>query len=143
MLLPDCRTGKKAIILNAPALAVLTSLSRAGSYLIAGDSAGTEDEKPRTDLKRPWAVVRRYAGLEGVRFHDPRHNFAAFGAGGGLGLPIIGKLFGHSQSQTTARYAHLDNDPVRKASNAIGATIAAAMGESVGTAKVVTFPGKE
>jgi hypothetical protein len=44
-----------------------------------------------------------------------------------LGLPIIGKLLGHSQPATTARYAHLDADPMRRAVNAIGATIAAAM----------------
>jgi hypothetical protein len=46
-----------------------------------------------------------------------------------MGLPLIGKLLGHTQPQTTARYAHLDSDPLRKASNTIGATIAAAMGE--------------
>jgi hypothetical protein len=46
-----------------------------------------------------------------------------------MGLRIIGKLLGHSQPQTTARYAHLDADPLRKASNSIGTTIAAAMGE--------------
>jgi site-specific recombinase XerD len=46
-----------------------------------------------------------------------------------LGLPIIGKLLGHTQAQTTARYAHLADDPLRAASNAIGASIAAAMKE--------------
>jgi len=74
-------------------------------------------------------MIRQHANLEGVRLHDLRHNFAAFGAGGGLGLPIIGKLLGHSQPQTTARYAHLDNDPLRRASDAIGATLVAAMGD--------------
>jgi hypothetical protein len=48
-----------------------------------------------------------------------------------MGLPIIGKLLGHTQPQTTARYAHLDADPLRKAADTIGATIAAAMGEQV------------
>jgi len=62
--------------------------------------------------------------------HELRHNFAAFGAGGSMGLPIIGKLLGHAQPQTTARYAHLDADPLRKASNSIGASIAAARGEA-------------
>jgi integrase len=40
---------------------------------------------------------------------------ASFGAGGGLGLPIIGKLLGHTQASTTERYAHLDVDPLRRA----------------------------
>ena len=97
--------------------------------MIAGDTAGQKGEKPRSDLKRPWALVRREAGLEDLRIHDLRHNFGGFGAGGGYGLPIIGKLLGHSQPATTARYAHLDNDPVRKATNTIGAALAAAMGE--------------
>jgi hypothetical protein len=44
-----------------------------------------------------------------------------------LGLPIIGKLLGHTQAQTTARYAHLADDPLRKASSTIGATIAEAL----------------
>jgi site-specific recombinase XerD len=61
--------------------------------------------------------------------HDLRHSFASFGAGGGLGLPIVGKLLGHANAVTTARYAHLDADPLRTASDRIGSTIAAAMGE--------------
>ena len=44
-----------------------------------------------------------------------------------MGLPIVGKLLGHSQAQTTARYAHLDNDPLKRASEQIAGTIAAAL----------------
>ena len=56
-----------------------------------------------------------------------RHSFASVGAGASLGLPIIGKLLGHSQAAHDARYAHLDADPMRRAVETIGATIAAAM----------------
>jgi integrase len=49
----------------------------------------------------PWEAVARRAGLDGVRLHDLRHTYASFGAGGGLGLPIIGKLLGHTQALTT------------------------------------------
>ena len=91
--------------------------------MIAGETEG----KPRSDLKRPWALVKRQAGLEDFRIHDIRHSFASFGAGGGMGLPIVGKLLGHANATTTARYAHLDSDPLRKASNAIGNTISAAI----------------
>jgi len=102
---------------------VLKSLPQVGEYVIAGDN----HNKPRSDLDRPWRLVSRRAGLSGVRLHDLRHSFASIGAGGGLGLPMLGKLLGHTQAQTTARYAHLDSDPLRRASNMIGDAIAAAM----------------
>lgn len=143
LLLPTSKTGKKTIVLNAPALAVLNSLPRVGAYVIAGENAGTEREKPRSDLKRPWAVVKTLAGLEGLRIHDLRHNFASFGAGGGMGLPIIGRLLGHSQASTTQKYAHLDADPLRRASNAIASSIAAAMGEGSPTGEVIPMPRKQ
>ena len=129
LMLPTSKTGKKTIVLNAPALAVLTGLPRIGAYVVAGTSGGEEDERPRSDLKRPWKAVSKRAGLTGVRIHDLRHTHASVGASAGLGLPIIGKLLGHTQSTTTQRYAHLDNDPLKKASEHIGSRLAAAMGE--------------
>jgi integrase len=128
LFLPDSKTGRKTVVLNAPAMMVLAGLDKVGSYVVPGD----DPEKARADLKRPWQAVSRRAGLDGVRIHDLRHTYASFGAGGGLGLPIIGKLLGHSQAATTARYAHLDNDPLRRASESIATQIAAAMGEPVG-----------
>lgn len=66
-------------------------------------------------------------GLRDVRIHDLRHSFASAAASGGMSLPMIGKLLGHSQVQTTQRYAHLGSDPVKAANEAIGRRIAAAM----------------
>jgi integrase len=125
LLLPTSKTGKKTILLNAPALAILNNLPRAGEYVIAGTSL----DKPRADIKKPWKAVSKRAGLTGVRIHDLRHTHASVGAGAGLGLPIIGKLLGHTQAVTTQRYAHLDNDPLRKASERIASYLASAMGE--------------
>jgi len=68
-----------------------------------------------------------------VRLHDLRHT--------GLGLPIIGKLLGHRQAATTQRYAHLDTDPLRRASEMIGSRIAAALdGKHAGS--VVQLKGR-
>jgi integrase len=134
LLLPDSKTGKKTIVLNAPALAVLSSLPRVGSYVIAGEFAGTDKERPRADLNRPWRTVTKRAGLTRVRLHDLRHTFASYGAGASLGLPIVGKLLGHTRSVTTARYAHLETDPLRKATDLIGRRIAGALGSANGTA---------
>jgi integrase len=126
LFLPDSKTGKKTIVLGGAAHAVIETLPRVGNYVIAGN----DPEKPRADLQRPWALVSKRAGLEGLRLHDLRHSFASVGAGSGMGLPIIGKLLGHSNSKTTERYAHLAADPLRRASDAISATIAKAMGET-------------
>lgn len=127
MHLPDSKTGKKTLYLSAPALEVLANLPRVNGnpYLIAGEKPGA----PRADLKKPWNAIRTAAGLEDVRIHDLRHSFASVGAGASLGLPVIGRLLGHSQPATTARYAHLDADPLRRAADTIGAAIAGAMGD--------------
>jgi integrase len=127
LLLADSKTGKKAIVLNAPAMAVLGTLPRIGAYVIAGAEAGAANERPRADLNRPWRAVVKRARLDGVRIHDLRHTHASIGAGAGLGLPIIGKLLGHTKASTTQRYAHLDADPLRRASEVIGGRIAAAL----------------
>ena len=130
LFLSDSKTGRKAVILNAPAIRVLSDLSKAGTFVIAGENP----DRPRHDLKRPWSAVTRHAGLQGLRIHDLRHNFASFGASGGMGLPIIGRLLGHSQPATTARYAHLDTDPLRVASDKIAITIEAALAGKAATA---------
>jgi integrase len=144
LFLPESKTGRKTVVLNAPAMAILTELPRLGVYVIAGDDAGAEGEKARSDLKRPWRAVTKRAKLAGVRLHDLRHTHASFGAAGGLGLPIIGKLLGHKQAATTARYAHLEVDPLRRASEHIGSRIAFAMGEFAPKAEgAVLSIGKE
>jgi hypothetical protein len=81
----------------------------------------------RSDLKRPWRARRR-AGPVGLRIHDLRHTFAPIGAGANLGLPIVEKLFGLAQPQTTARYARLDVDPLVRPANLIGAQLKSAFG---------------
>jgi site-specific recombinase XerD len=61
-----------------------------------------------------------------LRVHDLRHAFASEGATVGLSLPMIGALLGHTNPATTARYAHLFDDPLRAASKKIGARLTAA-----------------
>jgi len=131
LLMPDSKTGKKAVVLSDPAFDILASLHRAGRYVVASESAGLLDEKPRADLKKPWRLVTQRADLAGLRIHDLRHSFASFGAGGGLGLPLIGGLLGHTDPKTTARYAHLATDPLRQAANAIAGSIALSLDGNV------------
>jgi integrase len=78
------------------------------------------------EIDRAWAEACAKAGLKDVRPYDLRHSFASVGAGGGLSLQIIGKLLGHTQARTTQRYAHLADDPLREATEKVGAVISGA-----------------
>lgn len=113
LLLPDSKTGRKTVFLSDAALEVLQNLPRVGRYVIAG---GNPDQ-PRADLKRPWQRLAQHAELEDVRLHDLRHTFASIGAAQGMSLQMIGALLGHKSPETTARYAHLTEDPLRQALN--------------------------
>ncbi|MDA8052020.1 MAG: site-specific integrase [Rhodospirillales bacterium] len=125
VMLPDSKTGRKPVYLNAPALDVLAGLPRQqdNPYVICGRRIG----QPLVGLDKVWVRVRKAARLEGVRLHDLRHSFASIGAASGDSLLVIGKLLGHRHAVTTARYAHLSADPVRQAAEAIGKRIEAAM----------------
>lgn len=128
LFLPDSKTGRKTVVLSSPAVAILNDLPKVGVFVIAGESAGLKDEKPRADLKRPWAAITKRARLDGLRIHDLRHSFASVGAWSGLGLPVIGKLLGHADAKTTQRYAHVDVDSSRRAADAIAGQISSALG---------------
>lgn len=125
--LPNSKTGKKTIYLPTAAVEIIKSLTRLGAFVIAGESAGTKREKPRADLKRPWAAICKRAGVSGIRIHDLRHTFASTGIGDQMGLPVIGILLGHADPSTTQKYAHLADEAARRAVEAIGGKIAAAL----------------
>lgn len=136
--LPDSKTGAKVVYLNPPTLEVLNSLPRinANPHVICGAVFGAH----LVNLEKPWRRIRADAGLEDVRLHDLRHSFASVAAAGGHSLQVIGRLLGHSQTQTTARYAHLAADPVKSAAEAVANHIQAALRGT--SAKVVELRGK-
>ena len=76
-----------------------------------------------TKAHRKCRRLRAEAGLENVRLHDLRHSFASMAVSGGASLPVIGALLGHRDVATTARYSHLQPEPIRIASNNIGKSI--------------------
>ena len=120
--LSDSKTGEKTIVLSEPAIEVLLSLPRMAEnpFVIYGRKEGTH----LVNLQKPWRRIRAEAGLEDVRIHDLRHSFASIAAANGMSLPMIGSLLGHSQAQTTQRYAHLADDPRHEAANIITKEIA-------------------
>lgn len=131
--------GTKALMLPPAALEVLSRLPRSGDnpHAIQGGKPGAA----LVNIKDPWIAIREAAGLDGVRVHDLRHSFASVGAAGGASLPIIGALLGHTQPQTTHRYAHLHSDPLQAAAATIGQRISAAMGEVGASCEVVPLHG--
>jgi integrase len=83
-----------------------------------------DGDAPQQALKRSWASICKEAKLSGVRVHDLRHTYASVLASAGMSLPVIGQLLGHTNPNTTARYAHLFDDPLRKATETAGAILA-------------------
>jgi integrase len=123
--LQDSKTGRKVIPLGAAALSVLVAQPRS-NFVYVFPQPG-EPDKPFRGLFYAWELARERARLAGVRIHDLRHSFASAGLASGQALPLIGKLLGHAQVTTTARYAHLADDPVKAAAERISDAISSAM----------------
>ena len=123
--LRDSKTGPRTVPLNPAAVEVLSDLRRApdNPWVLAGRQPG----RRISSLNTPWLRLRVRARLDDVRLHDLRHSFASRALALGENLPMIARLLGHSDVQTTARYAHLSRDAL----NASAARIAASIGEDV------------
>lgn len=61
----------------------------------------------RATLTKDWQRARDATLGPGVRFHDLRHSTASELVNAGVGLHVIGKVLGHKDQRSTARYAHL------------------------------------
>ena len=120
--LHDTKTGKSFRVIGAPARLVLSELSRVAEcpYVFPR----SDGEGPLSDVTRVWYAVRHAAGLDDVRLHDLRHSFASVSASSGGSLLVIGKLLGHRDASTTAKYAHLFDDPIKAAAEAASAQLA-------------------
>jgi len=136
--LPDSKTGRKLVTLNAPARQLLDALPHVSEFVFPGRRKG----KPLVGIGHAWSRIRGRAGLPGVRLHDLRHSFGSAAAGLGASLPVIGALLGHSVPQTTARYAGLADDPRRVAAEAVGKQLAALLEPKAAAASVVPMRAK-
>lgn len=119
--LPDSKTGARVVPVGPDARAVLASIQREpdNPWVVAGRFPGSHIG----NLQRPWTIIRERAGLEDVRIHDLRHSFASRALALGESLSMIGKLLGHTQVQTTARYAHLAREAIQNAATRIAGSI--------------------
>ncbi|MDX2205813.1 MAG: tyrosine-type recombinase/integrase [Hyphomicrobiaceae bacterium] len=124
LMLEDSKTGQKPVPIGGAAVQLLAGLPRTSSaYVFPGEKPG----RPLEGVRRIWDAVREAAELPEIRIHDLRHTFASVAALEGASLPMIGKLLGHSQPATTARYAHLAHDPVKGVADRISNQIGSAL----------------
>ena len=120
---PSAHTKQKRthrIPLSAAARAVLVQLAERFAPNEPPPDAYVFGPELIDRVRGTWAAVRTEAKLPGLRLHDLRHAYASVLASGGLSLPIIGALLGHTTPTTTARYAHLLDDPLRQATERVG-----------------------
>ncbi len=122
-VLPDSKTGPKAIQLPPPARAVLNGVARTGPFVFPN----RKGDGPMKNLGARWQKLRRLAGLDDVRIHDCRHTFASHGVMSGLDLYTVGRLLGHADTGSTERYAHLADEHVRQAAGRISGIVNDAM----------------
>ena len=120
--LRDGKTGARMVPLTPTAETVLAGIARArgNPWVIVGKQPGAHLPTITAD----WYRLRARADLDDVRIHDLRHSFASRALALGESLPVIAKLLGHAQIQTTARYTHLARDAVKDAATRVAQGIA-------------------
>lgn len=120
--LADSKTGKSIRPLSQSAAQLLETLPRfdGNPFVLPGAKSGEHLK----EIKRVWYAVRYAAGLHEVRLHDLRHSFASVPASSGESLLIVRALLGHKRASTTERYAHLGDDPVKRAADRAASSIA-------------------
>ena len=123
--LADAKSGPRAVQLPPTAVQLLTMLPRRKDSPWVFPGNDRQGRFGAEGLDHVWRTVRARAGLEDVRLHDLRHSFASRALALGETLPVIGKLLGHSDVETTARYAHLARDSIHEAAERIADSIAA------------------
>ena len=134
--LPDTKTGRSVRQLGAPAVALLNSLPRVkkSPYVFPG----RDPKKPLIEINRLWYAARHAAGLDDVRLHDLRHSFASTVASAGGSLLMIRALLGHKDTQTSARYAHLFDNPVKATADATAGQLAAWLDRGTDAGQMMT-----
>jgi integrase len=117
-------TTKQRRLHRAPLSRAAVELLRAIRASVPADCPwvfpGEIKGNPLREMQTFWEGVRAKAKLGDARIHDLRHTFASLLVSGGMTLPMVGWLLGHTQAQTTLRYAHLYDDPLRAGLDQVG-----------------------
>lgn len=123
--LSDGKTGPRRVPLTPAVKWVLDRTPRIedNPYVFAGEEPGAHV----TNLDGVWRRLRVRADVEDMRIHDVRHSYTSRALALGEGLPMIGRLLGNTQMETTARYAHLAEGSVKEAALRVSESTAADM----------------
>jgi len=117
LYLKDSKVGVRTIPLNDKAKQLFTCLQKqeGNPYVFCSKLSG----KPLNNINKTWHKVRTLAGIPDVRIHDLRHSFASFALKKGVDLYTVSKLLGHKNIATTTRYAHLELEHLKEATNKV------------------------
>ncbi|TWI62260.1 site-specific recombinase XerD [Desulfobotulus alkaliphilus] len=118
---PMSKSGKpRHIPLSGSAINVLKRrVDNNSPFIFANPKTG----EPLKHFHSTWDRIRKEAGLEDVRVHDLRHNFASLLINHGRSLYEVQKLLGHADISTTQRYAHLSQDTLKEATEIVSRSI--------------------
>ena len=123
--LDDSKTGKSIRPLGAAAVVLLKSIDKQdGSDFIFPAERGALHFQ---GTKTIWSRAIDKAGLPGVTPHTLRHTVGSTAISTGEALALTGAILGHANPRSTAIYAHVQNDPSRRAANRVTKKIAAAL----------------
>lgn len=111
------KSGKpRHVPLSKPALEMLRERRKSClTYVFPSPRTG----KPLVHIQFTWEKIRDAANLPDLRIHDLRHNFASMLISCGRSLCEVQKLLGHADAKMTQRYAHLTQDRLREATEAV------------------------
>lgn len=124
--LADSKTGSRRVYLNSEARRIIKRQLRTSSdYVFPSHS---DPSLPISQTMRLWFTLRKRAGLEDVRLHDLRHNYASMAVLNGVPLPTVARLLGHRSVSMTLRYAHVADREVEAAAERIGAVFSGLFG---------------
>ena len=127
--LEDSKTGPRTVFLNKRASDIVESrvTTTQGEFMFPSP---IDPARPISDNLPLWDTVREGAGIEDVRLHDLRHNYASRAVSQGIPLPVVAQLLGHSQVTMTLRYAHTCDREIEAAAERIGASVSEHLGRS-------------
>ena len=123
--LDDTKTGPRTIWFGPEAARVVAALPQRTS---ADRDRVFPEDLTGERLYTFWCGLREEAGLPRLRIHDCRHSYASQGVMNGVGLTTVGRLLGHRRRESTAIYAHLDDEALQDAAARAADVIAKAMG---------------